>query len=195
MFCSIYRFLISRSMDSGSPLPGRVERHVQRCPTCRRFASDAASLGASLAEEAAMLTEPLAPELQQRVLRAVCRSGSANRLTAQVRLIRWAPVPLAAAAAVLVFAIGMALLGRGKPSPISSQTAPVQAAAAIWVPSAAELASHSSAALDGYVKAPLISQLGGLAEDGKAVVEFLASYAMLNMDGGEPGSSTRSERQ
>ena len=37
MFCSIYKWFISQAEDSRKPLPVFVNRHIQRCASCREF--------------------------------------------------------------------------------------------------------------------------------------------------------------
>lgn len=44
MFCSIYKWLISRSEDLGKPMSGHAARHLRRCATCREYAEFCESL-------------------------------------------------------------------------------------------------------------------------------------------------------
>ncbi|MGD9346039.1 MAG: hypothetical protein PVH84_09275 [Candidatus Aminicenantes bacterium] len=38
MFCAIYKWFISSAQDSRKPIPTFLNRHIQRCESCREFA-------------------------------------------------------------------------------------------------------------------------------------------------------------
>lgn len=52
MFCLIYKWIISWVLDSGKGLPGAVNRHIDRCSSCREFARLSGSLAARLTQDA-----------------------------------------------------------------------------------------------------------------------------------------------
>ena len=52
MFCFIYKWMISRTLDSGKRLPGVVNRHIDRCSTCSEFARLSGSLATGLTQDA-----------------------------------------------------------------------------------------------------------------------------------------------
>jgi hypothetical protein len=65
MFCSLFKFLISSSMDSDRPFPNLVARHVARCDQCREFAELAGDLDEKLrtdAQESSITLGSLLPE-------------------------------------------------------------------------------------------------------------------------------------
>jgi hypothetical protein len=68
MLCSIYKWEISRAMDSGKPLSGKAKRHLRRCSACRQFARLSKELGRRLTEEAAVLLENHNASLGEKVL-------------------------------------------------------------------------------------------------------------------------------
>ena len=37
MFCSIYKWRVSKALDSGKPYSGRVKHHLDRCTSCLEF--------------------------------------------------------------------------------------------------------------------------------------------------------------
>ena len=51
MLCTLSRWIISRSEDSGKKIPRFIERHVVRCAACGEFARASASLSSRLREE------------------------------------------------------------------------------------------------------------------------------------------------
>lgn len=52
MFCFIYKWMISRAMDSGQEPYRAVKRHITHCGNCREFARVSDSLASSLARDA-----------------------------------------------------------------------------------------------------------------------------------------------
>jgi len=68
MFCTIYRWLISRSMDTPGPLPKRVARHVAACPACRDYHDRCVELARRLVHEAADQSPAVSEELHARIL-------------------------------------------------------------------------------------------------------------------------------
>ena len=68
MFCTIYRWLISRSMDSPGPLSRRVAKHVAQCPACRDYRDRCVELGDRLAGEAGEQAGLVSDELHARIL-------------------------------------------------------------------------------------------------------------------------------
>ena len=52
MFCFIYKWMISWGLDSGKRMPGAVNRHIDRCSTCREFARLSGFLSTRLTEDA-----------------------------------------------------------------------------------------------------------------------------------------------
>lgn len=37
MICGFIKWMVSQSLDSGNPLPSYIERHIERCGSCRDF--------------------------------------------------------------------------------------------------------------------------------------------------------------
>jgi predicted anti-sigma-YlaC factor YlaD len=55
MICSIVKYMVSRALDSGRPLPPFVKGHIERCSGCRGFVAAANTLEVRLASDAAVL--------------------------------------------------------------------------------------------------------------------------------------------
>lgn len=101
MFCSIHKWLISRSMDTGKSLPRMVKRHIRTCASCRRFAqlSDGLAESFSKAEKKLQRREAL----EQRIISGLDISSPEEKRPAfRFRLFpAWAAGILLAAVFVL----------------------------------------------------------------------------------------------
>ena len=85
MFCTIYRWLISRSMDTPGRLSQPVARHVGRCPACRAYRQSCIELGDRLADEAAEGAHRVSDELHARILLRCGAGAEAAAPTAMPR--------------------------------------------------------------------------------------------------------------
>jgi anti-sigma factor RsiW len=85
---------VDRELDVATSL--QMEAHVRTCASCAAALERAAALRAAFA--AATLTYPAPPDLAPRI-RAALRRDSRPRAARAQWLARWAPIPLAAAAA------------------------------------------------------------------------------------------------
>lgn len=52
MICAIVRWLVSRELDEGRPIPAFARRHAERCDACRSFRLACTTLAARLTGEA-----------------------------------------------------------------------------------------------------------------------------------------------
>ena len=112
MFCTISRWMISRSEDSGKRVPRPIERHIARCAACGGFARASASLRSRLREErsAWLAKVPDFPvdlgrdlETTKRGARTVgVRRPGSRRLLLGLRPLPAAAIVLVVAAAALV---------------------------------------------------------------------------------------------
>ncbi len=67
MFCSVHKWFISGSLDTGSSLPALVRRHVDHCRSSKDFAAGAHALGDRLtAQGQQLLTQPRR-QLEERI--------------------------------------------------------------------------------------------------------------------------------
>jgi len=109
MLCTISRWMISRSEDTGKKMPRLIERHIVRCGACGEFARVSASLSSRLREErAAWLAKvPDFPVDLGRGLETTmqgARAIEAGRPLSRRLLFGLRPLPIAVTALVVVAA-------------------------------------------------------------------------------------------
>jgi hypothetical protein len=115
MWCLIYKWKISRAMDSGKPLAGLTRRHLRGCVSCREFAESCEKMGRRLSEDAAALIGGADASLGDRV-----RSALAEQIRAEVPapprpdFARWRPI-LAAAVSLVVVGVSVVWLVTSRP--------------------------------------------------------------------------------
>jgi len=106
MWCSIYKWKISRALDSGRPPAGLTRRHLDRCGSCRDYARFEEELGRRLTKDAAAFIECAGTSLGEKV------SAAIGRRTESPPLSRPKPIRLkpALAAAALLAIVGISLV-------------------------------------------------------------------------------------
>ncbi len=107
MFCLIYKWMVSRSHDTGKPLSGAAARHIEGCGECRAFARSSESLGTALHRDAREFLHENDSALDHKIIAALTARPRAERIPRR----RFMPVP-AFAAAVLVVLITAAVFFR-----------------------------------------------------------------------------------
>lgn len=108
MLCTLSRWMISRSLDTGAKLPRAIERHVGRCRDCGAFARASMTLASRLKSERAAFLDKVPDfplDFGREPARAVGAARGARRLLFGLR-----PLPVAAAALLLVVAAGVLVL-------------------------------------------------------------------------------------
>ena len=171
MICACYRWLISSSLDSGTP-PGRLlRRHLGRCAACREFHERSLDLAAALRDEPV----PLTARPPVRV-----RARSARRRLAAASL----------AAASILIAVLFLLLDRQPVSPVVTvapdPSGSVQVAA-VTIPSSDELMSAlrgSVAEIADPLGRPVVLELKDLHAQYRHARETLLAY--LPSDSAQP---------
>jgi hypothetical protein len=116
MLCFIFKWKISRALETGKPLSGRTRRHLAGCAACREFYRLGEEMEHRLTDDAASLLSNPRPQLAERVRRAIGESGTTSVHTPP-RLASRALKP-AFAATVVLAVIGASLfwLVRSRPS-------------------------------------------------------------------------------
>ena len=71
MFCSIYKWYISRALDSGKPPSGPVGRHIRRCASCREFARFSESLENRCVKDVPGFLDSYNKELNEKIVSQV----------------------------------------------------------------------------------------------------------------------------
>ena len=82
MRCSLMKWMISGSLDSGKDFPAVVKRHLASCPDCRDFAAISDEIGMVLTRDAGKVVRPdlmfarKGTTNQYRVFGRVCFAGA-----------------------------------------------------------------------------------------------------------------------
>jgi hypothetical protein len=100
MLCSIYKWQISRALDSGKPPSGLVKRHLRRCPSCSEFFRLGEEMGNRLAQDAAALLRGADASLGKKVF-SLLDVDERVHLPAPAPRKSWGLRPVLAAAASL----------------------------------------------------------------------------------------------
>ena len=116
MWCSIYKWKISRSLDSGKPPAGMTRRHLDRCGSCREYTRFAEDLGWRLKEDAASHIESADTSLGERMAAAMGRLME-SPTPSRPKPFRLKPA-LAAAASVAIIGISLIWVVTSRPAKI-----------------------------------------------------------------------------
>ncbi len=68
MLCSVHRWFISGSLDTGKPVPAIVRRHLTLCPSCKDFETSAHVMGNRLVEHGQTLLTHSHQGLEERIV-------------------------------------------------------------------------------------------------------------------------------
>ncbi|UCC39041.1 MAG: hypothetical protein JSV96_14705 [Candidatus Aminicenantes bacterium] len=98
MFCSIYKWQISRALDSRKSLSGSVAHHIRRCPSCREFAQFSESLENKCTEDMSALLNGYNGRLNAKAISALDKHPEPKPAPKR----RPALIPVLATAAVLL---------------------------------------------------------------------------------------------
>lgn len=78
MLCFIYKWNISRTLDTRKPLSRPTKRHLAGCESCREFSRLGEEMERRLTDDAASLLEDAKPEIREKVQRAIGETGTAS---------------------------------------------------------------------------------------------------------------------
>lgn len=199
MFCILYKWFISRSMDRDESLPRLVKRHVSRCPECARFAQQCLDMASRLSEEARRETFSVSPELHEKILRrrrpVQELSGESTVVIGALRLLR-RPVVLTAAALVLLTVVGVYLYSRSRTTSQNPDKRIVKqqiVESKIWPLTRWPLSSESASVIEDALCQPIEEEIRLLRRDGEDAAEFLLACIPLDLDLSrrEPSPMTR----
>ena len=114
MFCTIYKWKISRAMDSQKAASGLVQRHIHRCDSCREYAKLCASLKPKFTRDKQAVFQNFDENLNKKIMSAIpekTQPGSEpeRKILVQKTLFRRPSLipSLAAALSVLVIVISI----------------------------------------------------------------------------------------
>ena len=191
MFCTVYRWLISRSMDSPGPLSHRAAKHVDRCPACRDYRDRCVELAGRLAGEAREQADPVSGELHARILlrcgagAEAAAPGTMPRLNS--RRIRVGLVAAAVAAAIVVALAAYLLHGSLSPKPqdIAPKPAPSPHRAPApdeGVPIDSRWLAIASAEVNNALGRSMDSGFERLRQSGLAAADFVLARMPVDID-------------
>ena len=160
MFCRFFKIMISHAADSDRP-PGRIiQRHMERCESCRRFYESCRTLGDGLRAEAMDLSS----SCEQRIERIKKVLAGPSRRT------RYIPIRLRyfAAAACMALAATAAVMFMSRPP---KQRPPEEPEILI----SDLLQTDLQATWSGLLEEPLTGEMKSLARDTESAIRFLVA--------------------
>lgn len=115
MFCPLYKWKISRAMDSQKATSGLVQRHMRRCDSCREYAELCASLKPKFTQDKQAILQNFDENLNKKIMMAIpekIKFGSEpeRKTRAQNSLFRRPAFVPSLAAALTVLAISISIL-------------------------------------------------------------------------------------
>jgi hypothetical protein len=116
MLCFIYKWNISRTLDTRKPLSRRTKRHLAGCESCREFSRLGEEMDRRLADDAASLLGDVKSELGEKVRRAIGETGTASAPRLSRTGLRHLKPVLGTAAALAIIGAGFFWLVRTRPS-------------------------------------------------------------------------------
>ncbi len=185
MFCTMYRWLISRSMDSGQALSPRVVGHLEHCETCRDYRESCLAIGTGLAAEAREAAPHVSDELHARILLRCGLGAEAAPPTpmprSQTRRLRLVLGVAAAAAAILVAVAIWQLYPTTVPTPDNPPVAikPGEKEVVERLIGSPGLAVASAREINNALDESINSEFADLQESGLAAADFVLARMPL----------------
>ncbi len=191
MLCTLSRWMVSRSEDTGKKLPKFAERHVRRCALCGEYARSSASVSSRLkAERSAWLDKisdfPSGVESSREPLTQ--GSGTVAAVATGRRRAWLALRPLPVAAAVLVIVAGALVLFQivlKEPAPTAEERA--AAIAAIKTLSSAPQGLQN---VIGGAESSLDQERRSLERTVSSAFEYLQARLNIKIERREPPKSS-----
>lgn len=162
MFCSLYKWFISRAVDSGKPVSGFVGRHLRGCAACREFAEFSESIIQRSVQDTADILKGHDGALDEKIISRLSKSPEPKEESTRKPVF----YPAAAAvSAVLIIAIIIILLT----TPESRSLDPLRAIYEFDI-NQASLEKKIVA-----IESPLEEEINGLREALNSTAKFLVS--------------------
>ena len=89
ILCWFYRKVISLGLEEGNASSARVRRHLEFCPSCRRFQEAETALSRRLRQEAPSFRVPPSPFLAGKIVASAGRAELAREPGRSSRLLAW----------------------------------------------------------------------------------------------------------
>ena len=171
MFCAIYKWFISQAKDSRKPLPASVNRHIQRCASCREFVDLHESLMETSVKDLPCISDEQKSALAANIFAALDSNAESGKPPAR----RSALVPaFVSSFALLAVAAGIYFLTAPRPN----STHLLNSLSAID-----DTISSFEERLDN-IHSPLDAEYADLKQTMKSTTEFFASYLDIKIGKG-----------
>jgi len=186
MFCTIYRWLISRSMDSPGPLPARVAGHAERCEACKAYRDNCLSLADRLVGEAEEMSDAVSDDLHARILlRCGIGAGAAPPRPEPVSHAGRLKLGLAAAAVAAAIIIAALAVWRYSPDtpqdPNTPDVDPGRLMAAVLTESPRVIV-ESAAKVNSAFDRSIDKELDDLRDSGLTAADFVLARMPIDID-------------
>jgi hypothetical protein len=171
MFCAIYKWFISQAKDSRKPLPNSINRHIQRCASCREFNELHEALMETGEKDLPCISDEKKSTLAANIFSALDSNREPEKLPAR----RTALVPVFVSSFVLVaVASGIYFLTASRPNPTN------------LMDSLSAIDNTISSFEERLVKinSPLDAEYAGLKQTMRSTTEFFASYLEVKIGQG-----------
>jgi hypothetical protein len=184
MLCTLSRWLISRAEDTGKALPRFAGRHVRRCRACAEFARTSATLSSRLrTERSAWLAGVPDFAVETRLDATPMPAAKAGPRESRRSWLTLRPLPVAAAAALVIVAGGFVLfqLVLKTPAPTAADRAAAMAALRTITSAPAELQGFV-----GQAESPLDRERRILENSVSSAVAYLQARLNIRIERREP---------
>jgi anti-sigma factor RsiW len=115
MLCFLYKWNISRALDTGKPLSRLTKRHLDGCESCREFSRLGREMERRLTEEVRSLLENQTPSVEEKVRKAIAEVRTVPRVPrARPKALSFRP---ALAAALVLAVLGISVIWLARPQP------------------------------------------------------------------------------
>ena len=162
MFCLMYKWFISRAVDSGKPVFPLVRRHLRGCSACREFAQVSESIIQRSAQDTADILEGHDSALDEKIISGLSKAPATKTPSARKSVL----IPsVAAASAVILITIGVILLS-------SPQSSPLDSLRAVY---AFDIDQASLEEKMVAIESPLTEEFQGLRQTMNSTAKFLIS--------------------
>lgn len=173
MFCTIYKWFVSQAKDSQKPLPASVNRHIQRCASCRSFLDLHESLMETSVKDLPCIDDEKQSALTANILAALDTHAEPKKLPAR----RISLIPVSVSVFVLL-AVAAGIYFLTIPRPNSTYLLNSLSAIDNTISSFEERVDT--------INSPLDAEYAGLKQTMKSTTEFFASYLDIKIgQGGE----------
>ncbi len=171
MFCSIYKWFISQAKDSRKPIPASINRHIERCASCREFVDLHESLIETSVKDLPCLPDEKESALSTKIISALDKNMGPQKVPHR----RPAFVPVIVSSFVLmVVAVGIYFLTIPRPTSTYFQD------------SLSEIDNTISAFEEqlGKIDSPLDTEYAGLKQSMQSTTEFFSAYLDIKIGQG-----------